>query len=108
MQRVTTPKHTFVFDTDPNEWDRFVITYRQGDRVVLEKTEADLPDMDIEHEEDKYSLSYSLTQSESRKFRHDVRALVQIRAHYPTGKTIASQIFSFDVDEVLNHEILGE
>ena len=42
MQRVTTPTHTFLLDTDPSQWDVFRITYRQGNTTILELTEKDV------------------------------------------------------------------
>ena len=105
MQRVTTPTHTFVLDTDPNQWDVFRITYRQGNTTILELTEKDT--YILEEKSSGYRLSYTLTQEQTRKFTPGRQAQVQIRAHYPDGKVVASEVFSFMVADVFNQEILG-
>ena len=42
MIRLTTPIHSFLFDTDPSAYERILITYAQGNRIVLEKEKDDL------------------------------------------------------------------
>ena len=107
MRRITTPTHSFVFTTDPSEFDEFRITYKQNGKIVLEKTEADLEDMTITQTDDNYTLSFRLTQKETEEFSPNDPARVQVRAHYPDGMTVASDIFGFAVADVFNKEILG-
>lgn len=104
MQRVTTPVHEFIIDIDPHEWDEFRITYTQNRRIILEKTQNDPIAMDAYGE--KYRLYYRLTQEETKRFGN-MQTHVQIRAHYPDGATVASEICMFQVEDVLSHEILG-
>lgn len=105
MQRLTTPTHSFVLDDNPSNWDEFRITYRQNGRIILEKD--DITEMTVTQSGSKYTLSYQLTQEETKKFQPNRKVEVQIRAHYASGKTVASDIFVLMVDDVLNHEILG-
>ena len=37
MIRLTTPTHTFLFDSDPTEYAKILVTYAQGNRIVMEK-----------------------------------------------------------------------
>ena len=106
MQRLTTPTHIFKMKENPNGWDKFRITYNQNGRTILEKTEQDAQYMTIVQDQDTYILQYALTQEESKRFTKDVMAKVQIKAHYPNGKVIASKKFDLSVEDVLNKEIL--
>lgn len=42
MIRLTTPQHQFTFPDDPSAYKRILITYSQGERIILEKTEEDM------------------------------------------------------------------
>ena len=42
MIRLTTPTHTFLFDSDPTEYAKILVTYAQGNRIVMEKEKGDL------------------------------------------------------------------
>lgn len=42
MIRATTPKHTFIFETDPDAFSRILITYAQGNDIIMEKEKDDL------------------------------------------------------------------
>lgn len=105
MQRVTTPTHIFILDIDPREWDIYRITYKQCGNTVLEKTQDD--PVSITEYGSKFKMEYRLTQEESKGFKAGMTAWVQIRAHYPDGKVVASKKCSFSVDDVFNTEILG-
>lgn len=105
MHRVTTPTHRFACNVNPSEWDSFRITYKQKDRVILEKTEADLPSMSITEQDGRFILQYRLTQEETKLFEPGA-ASVQCRVHLPGGLVVATKRFRFDVDVVYNEEIL--
>ena len=104
MKRVTTPTHTFVFSENPNLWQGFRITYKQGDRIVLEK--SDPSQIDITSDGSTYKLSCTLTQEETKKFAPNKKAQVQIRRKNKDGNVAASEIFIIEVGDVLNKEIL--
>lgn len=62
--RGTTVEHVFNFSADPETFQEILITYKQGDRIVVEKRKEDLEfsfiDADSSVEE---ALVYSLTSS---------------------------------------------
>lgn len=107
MIRATTPKHIFIFDTDPSVYDRILITYAQNGEIILEKEKEDLT---IEEATDasgetKYNAWFRLTQEEANKFSARMVA-VQVRALTTSGEALASKQMSFHVEDVLNDEVL--
>ena len=107
MRRITTPTHTFIFDTNPQTFTAFRITYKQNGATVLEKTEADREQMEVTQAGDKYVLAYNLTQEETAKFTPNSQAKVQVRAKLEDGTVVASEVFAFAVADVFNQEILA-
>lgn len=101
MYRATTPTHTFEL---PFEYEQFVkkilITYKQGSKIVLEKTETD--DITINGK----TVSYQLTQSETKLFEKDIIVDIQIRVLTNGGQSIASQEWHRLVNDVLNDKEL--
>lgn len=111
MHRLTTPTHIFIMNVDPRQWDKFIISYKNDGRIVLEKTQEDEHEIEIiENEEtgeiDEFRLSINLTQEETQKFKALSMSEVQFRCHYPTGEVIASNKIKFQICDVLNQEIL--
>lgn len=112
MIRATTPKHQFVFNVDPTEFEKILITYKQGGKIVLEKTEADL-----EFEEElcectntvKYVASFRLTQEETKKFNATGGSICQVQVRILTvnGEVLASDKKNISVQDVLNDEVLS-
>lgn len=107
MKRLTTPTHEFTFDIDPREWSGFLITYKQGKDIVLEKSDKDEHSTAV-NEDGTYKLSYRLTQHETKAFRAGMRCDIQVRSVYANGDAIASDIVSIDVEDVLDGKILGD
>ena len=106
MIRATTPRHYFIFDTDPDIYKRILITYAQGDKIVLEKEKEDLF---IEATDDgKWVLSYQLTQEETKKFTMSGGGsiLVQVRVLTESGDALASDKQRIRLSDVLNDEVL--
>lgn len=111
MIRATTPRHSFIFDRDPTEYTRILITYVQGDSIVLEKNKDDLS---ISKEicpctgEDEWVGSFRLTQEETKKFSANAGkpVKVQIRVLTSAGEALASEKKSISVQDVLNDEVL--
>ena len=104
IYRATTPTHTFLFpDTfAPSTFQKLRLTYAQGGKPVVEKTEAD---MTI----DGARVSVTLTEEETGRFR--VRApqpVAQLRFLDNAGGSFASCLMPFAVEEVLNNEVLAE
>ena len=111
MIRATTPKHQFIFNVDPTEFEKILITYKQGDRIVLEKTELDLtfeentigstPDVE-------YVAWFRLTQEETNLFTTTGSSTyqVQVRVLTVNGEALASDKKKIVIQDVLNDEVL--
>lgn len=111
MIRATTPRHSFIFDSDPSEYQRILVTYVQGDSIVMEKTKEDLS-FDIGSNpctgENEWIAWYRLTQEETKKFQANPGkpVKVQIRVLTLAGESLASEKKSISVQDVLNDEVL--
>ena len=102
MIRATTPKHIFTFPepVDPSSCVQILITYKQNGRIVLELQKSDL-------EIDGQTVSYALSQEQTRRFSPHHKASVQVRVLTPEGSALASGIEEIEVRNVLNDEVLG-
>lgn len=102
MYRLSTPTHDFILCIDPRDWIKFIVTYTQHDKIILEKNETD--DYEIEEcdEEGFYLLSLKLTQEETMLFNPKEKATVQIRCLYENGDTFPSDPIVFEVNDVSN------
>lgn len=100
MIRATTPTHTFELPFGLDYIKRLLITYKQGDTIVLEKTEADVTF-------DGNVATLTLTQDETLKFNADEVVKVQIRVLTQNGAAPASRTFLVPVADVLNPEVLA-
>ena len=103
MFRATTPLHRFVFDQDPEQFEKILITYSQYGRTILEKRESDLSFS--QPEEGTFQAAVRLTQKEANLFKAG-KVSIQIRALFPDGSVIASDIITVPVKDVLNDEVL--
>lgn len=111
MIRATTPKHMFIFETDPSIYSRILITYSQNDSIVLEKEKEDLT---IEEQENHCSGKtewvawFRMTQEETKKFTagNGRLAKVQVRVLTTSGEALASEKKTITVQDVLNDEVL--
>ena len=100
MYRLTTPQHYFTFPEDPSIYKTIVITYYQGDRIVLEKYKEDMT----------FTGNVgvcNLTQDETKLFYAGNKVRLQVRALTETGDAFASDIFTLDVKDVLNDGVLS-
>lgn len=111
MIRATTPKHTFIFDTDPSLFSRILVTYTQGDKIILEKEKDDLHFEQQQNPctgDNEWAGWYQLTQQETKSFEANsgkpVR--VQVRVLTPGGDALASEKKTISVVDVLNDEVL--
>ena len=106
MIRATTPKHMFIFDTDPSVYERILITYAQNGEIIIEKGKDDLTVEEItDSGVQKYNAWFRLTQEEANKFSARMVA-VQVRVLTTSGEALASEQMSFRVEDVLNDEVL--
>ena len=104
MIRATTPIHQFIFDTDPELFDRILITYAQNGRIVLEKEKEDLT-FEEQTEEGKYPAYVRLTQEETKLFSERT-VNIQVRVLTQGGEALASDKKAIKVEDVLNDEVL--
>lgn len=99
MRRATTPTHEFTLPIDAALVSRFLATYTQDGKIVLEKREAD---MTI----DGNVWRVKLTQEETNLFAGRKLAHVQIRALTVGGDALASDEYPVYVSPVSNDEVL--
>ena len=111
MIRATTPRHIFVFDSDPSDYARILITYVQGDSIVMEKHKEDLsfePTANPCTGDEEWAAYYRLTQEETKRFQANPGkpVKVQIRVLTTSGESLASDKKTITVQDVLNDEVL--
>ena len=107
MIRATTPKQTFAFhDVNPDEFKSILITYSQGDTIVLEKEKSDLTFETVG--EDEYIAWFRMTQEESSRFRvkNGKKVSVQVRVLTNENHALASEEHQVFVSDVLDDRIL--
>lgn len=103
MRRGTTPTHTFNSDIDLTGADAVYVTYKQGDTFIAEHT----LDNGVEITAD--TVSVTLTQAETLlldatkidDLGRTVNVSAQIRAAFPDGTRIASNIIHIRVEDIL-------
>lgn len=110
MYRATTPKHSFIFDVDPEEqFKEILITYAQGNKIVLEKRKEDLS---FEQAttccgEKGYSAYFKLTQKEANMFSaKNGTVYVQVRVLTYADEAVAFEKKVVSLQDVLNDEVL--
>lgn len=109
MIRATTPKHTFIFETDPNVFSRILVTYAQKDKIVLEKEKEDLTIeelADMACGDTGYCAWFRMTQEETKKFDARYPVQLQVRVLTTSGEALASDKKTLSVLDVLNDEVL--
>ena len=99
--RASTPTQTFRFGFDPLDWDIILITYKQGDSIILEKDQDDLT---IEGS----VASFVLTQAEANLFDASLPVAIQVRVATNSGASFPSRVWYVDVADVLNDTVLPE
>lgn len=99
MIRGSTPTHVFDLPISTDSIKSLRITYVQGAKTILEKTEQDAS-MGGE------SISVKLTQEETLGFEERCPVKIQLKVLTAGGDVLPSQIFTVPVEQVLNEEIL--
>lgn len=99
MRRGTTPTHIFTTDIDLTQAEVVYLTYKQGGEIVLER---EVGSMEIAADK----LTVELTQEETLGFTTVGQVHIQIRARYPDGSAIASNIISTTADEILKDGVI--
>ena len=111
MIRATTPKQVFIFDKDPELFEKILITYSQNDKIILEKQKSDLTLEEIRNPSNKlegYSVWFRMTQEEANLFLSGPgkQAVVQVRVKSKNGEVLASEKKTFSVQDVLNDVVI--
>lgn len=99
MFRGSTPTHTFQLPMPASSLTKIRITYSQFGRTVLEKREAD-----VSSEEN--TIKVTLKQEETLKFKWNEDAKIQVKVLTNIGTVLLSRIFTVNVHDVLNTEVL--
>lgn len=99
MRRGTTPTHIFKTSIDLTEAEVIFITYRQGNKNVLEKSREDLI---VTNEQ----VSVKLTQEETLLFSINEAVKIQIRAKYADQSAIASNVITTKADVILKEGVI--
>lgn len=94
MRRGTTPTHTFTTDVDLTGASVLYLTYKQNGRIKVEKT---IDDVTINPE----SVQVTLTQKETLAFDDEGDVRIQIRARFPDGSAVASNIIKTTAQIIL-------
>lgn len=100
MRRGTTPTHTFSTDVDLTGASVIWLTYKQGGKVLLTKEKDD---MTVTAE----SIEVTLTQNETLTFSDNKGVEMQIRAKFPNGSAIASNVMHASVDKILKDGVIA-
>ena len=107
MIRATTPLQEFTFESNPADFARILITYKQDEVIVMEKTQSDLSFSSYIGEDGiiVYLAAFRMTQEEANMFQPEpVR--VQVRVLTSDGEALASDITTMRVTDVLDDEVL--
>ena len=98
MIRGTTPLNIFNVDVDLTTAEVIYITYKQNNNVVIEKSIGDIAVTDK-------TLTVRLTQDETLQLA-EREVEIQIRARFPNGTAIASNIIKTTASRVLKDGVI--
>lgn len=107
MIRATTPLQEFTFETNPEDFSRILIVYKQDENIVLRKEKGDLSFSSYIGEDGiiVYVAAFRMTQEEANLFEPEpVR--VQVRVLTAENEALASDIDTMPVSDVLDDEVL--
>lgn len=101
IMRGSTPTHIFQVDTDLTHVEVMYVTYKQGCVVLVEK---EIEDIRIRPD----TLELTLTQQETLRFqnRKDQPIEIQIRARFPNGETLVSNVMKVQAEKVLKEGVI--
>lgn len=101
MYRATTPTHQFTFPAEIVPLiEKVKVSYAQKDTVLFELDETALSWVDNK-------ATVSLTQEQANLFNYKREGQVQIRVLTTGGQVYASEIFAFEVQMVLDDEVMS-
>lgn len=99
MRRGTTPIIRIEFDFETSTIEEAIVTFKQKNEVILEKK---LENCTCEEK----ALKLQLTQEETLSFKIGTPLLMQVKAKLTAGDVIATDPYSFIVEEVYNEEVI--
>lgn len=99
MIRGTTPTHIFNLPMRTEPIKEVRITYKQGDSVQIDKTEADVTMTSS-------SIKLTLRQEDTLQFLANVPVQVQLKVLTVGGAVLASPVKMIPVNVILNEEVL--
>lgn len=99
MRRGTTPTNTITTDIDLTGVEVIYWTYVQGKRKVLE---FDIDRIEISPS----SIVVKLTQDETLAFDEKKNVEMQVRARYPDGTAVSSDIMTTTVGRILKDGVI--
>lgn len=99
IPRGTTPINYFDVPVDLTGAAVIYLTYAQGGRTIIEKTIDDLTVTDDE-------ISVQLTQEDTLAFNDRQSVDIQIRARFPDGNAVESDIMRSTVDKILKEGVI--
>lgn len=111
MFRATTPKHTFIFDVDPDAtFKEILVTYAQNGQVILNKRKEDMTfssGTDVDGNE-IWMAVVQLTQTETNLFKtkNGPKVSVQLRVLTTDDEAFAFDKMTVSLQDVLNDEVL--
>ena len=98
MIRATRPTHTFNLPIDTSTIKSVLVTYKQNDSIVLEKTKESCTMSGA-------TIKVTLSQEETKMFSPE-RVKIQLRVLTNDGVSLASKIKTKTVEDVLNDVVL--
>lgn len=98
MFRGTTPTNIFNVDIDLTNAEVIYITYKQQNKVVIEKTKDDITAT-------TETLTVKLTQDETLKLT-EREVEIQIRARFSDGTALASNIIKTTASKILKDGVI--
>ena len=99
MRRGTTPTQIFNVDVDLTSAEVIYVTYKQRSCIVLEKG---IEEMDITPEQ----ILFPLSQEDTLRFKPMLPVQIQIRARFPDGNAIASNIIDTYAEVILKEGVI--
>lgn len=107
MYRASTPKQTWIFKNDPDEYSELKVTYSQRDEIILTKTKSDMTfTTKTVNGIVLYYGSYRLTQEETNLFDDKFDVEIQIRCLTNDGNSVPSPIKRVPVKRVLDDTVM--
>lgn len=103
ITRGATKSQSFNLPFDVNVMEDFVITYKQGDDIVIEKTQEDVTIASF----DSTLLYYSLNESETMRFKPDQDVKVQLKGRLQNNDIIDSEIFTIAIVDNVSDKYLS-